>query len=180
MFKFKILAVDFDGTLCENRFPDIGLPNTEFINYLKGEKLKGNKLILWTCRTGLRLIEAVDWCNRHDLFFDAVNKNVPEIINAFGGDQRKIYADEYIDDKASQRFTLPFVRDLGEVSDGYHTFNGLYAQRRVLFATLCNLFKESSWKSRRHSDGKLCFDGKWFIVGIDTPKGSYTYHYQME
>lgn len=72
--------------------------------------------------------------------------------------------------------------DMGEVSDGYHTFNQLYHQRAVLFATIVNQNKDKSWKSFRHSDGNYCFDsnGEWFIVGIDTPQGSYTYHYSKE
>ena len=68
--------------------------------------------------------------------------------------------------------------DIGEVSDGYHTFNGLYYQRMVLFAALVKQNKDKSWKSLRHEDGELCFGGGWFIVGIDTPSGSYTYHYE--
>ena len=67
---------------------------------------------------------------------------------------------------------------IGEMSDGYHTFNGLYYQRMVLFATLVKQNKDKSWKSLRHEDGELCFGGGWFIVGIDTPSGSYTYHYE--
>ena len=70
------------------------------------------------------------------------------------------------------------VGGIGELSYGYHTFNGLYYQRMVLFATLVKTYKYRSWKSRRHSDGELCFGGGWFIVGIDTPQGSYTYHYE--
>lgn len=66
----------------------------------------------------------------------------------------------------------------GEMSDGYHTFNGLYYQRMVLFAALVKQNKDSAWKSHRHEDGELCFGGGWFIVGIDTPEGSYTYHYE--
>jgi hypothetical protein len=71
------------------------------------------------------------------------------------------------------------ISDLGDISDGYHTFNQLYHQRCVLFAALCNTFKDIAWKSHRHEDGEKCFgkDG-WFIVGIDTPEGSYTYHYE--
>jgi hypothetical protein len=69
----------------------------------------------------------------------------------------------------------------GTLSDGYHTYNDLYYQRCVLFATICNLNKDISWKSKKHSDGKKCFDSdNWFIVGIDTPEGSYTYHYEMK
>ena len=66
----------------------------------------------------------------------------------------------------------------GELSDGYHTFNDLYYQRCILFATLVNQNKKTSWKSYKHEDGELCFGGGWFIVGIDTPLGSYTYHYE--
>lgn len=67
---------------------------------------------------------------------------------------------------------------IGELSDGYHTFNGLYYQRMVLFAALVKQNKDKAWKSLRHKDGELCFGGGWFIVGIDTPDGSYTYHYE--
>ena len=72
--------------------------------------------------------------------------------------------------------------DMGEISDGYHTFNQLYHQRAILFATIVNQNVNKSWKSFKHEDGKCCFDsnGEWFIVGIDTPKGSYTYHYEKK
>ena len=97
---FKIIAVDFDGTLCTNNWPDIGEPNLSLIEWLKQEALTGTKLILWTCRTGEMLDSARDWCALHGLYFDAVNSNVPEAIERFGGDSRKIFADLYIDDKA--------------------------------------------------------------------------------
>ncbi len=72
--------------------------------------------------------------------------------------------------------------DKGDISDGYHTFNQLYHQRAILFATIVNQNKDKAWKSYKHSDGKYCFDsnGEWFIVGIDTPEGSYTYHYSKK
>lgn len=70
------------------------------------------------------------------------------------------------------------VNDIGEVSDGFHTFNGLYEQRMILFAALVKAYKDKAWKSYRHEDGEYCFGGGWFIVGIDTPEGSYTYHYE--
>ena len=72
------------------------------------------------------------------------------------------------------------IDDIGELSDGFHTFNSLYYQRVILFATIVNTYKELAWKSKKHEDGQFCFGGGWFIVGIDTPKGSYTYHYEME
>lgn len=70
------------------------------------------------------------------------------------------------------------VKDIGELSDGFHTFNSLYEQRMILFAALVKAYKDKAWKSYRHEDGELCFGGGWFIVGIDTPEGSYTYHYE--
>lgn len=70
------------------------------------------------------------------------------------------------------------IQDIGEISDGFHTFNELYHHRCILFAALVKAHKKKAWKSRRHEDGSLCFGGGWFIVGIDTPKGSYTYHYE--
>lgn len=72
------------------------------------------------------------------------------------------------------------IDDIGELSDGFHTFNSLYYQREILFATLVNTYKELAWKSIRHENDELCFGGDWFIVGIDTPHGSYTYHYPIE
>jgi len=67
---------------------------------------------------------------------------------------------------------------IGDFSDGYHTFNDLYWHRAVLFAVIVNSHPEISWKSRKHSDNCYPF-GKsdMFIVGIDTPRGQYSYHY---
>jgi hypothetical protein len=66
----------------------------------------------------------------------------------------------------------------GSTSDGYHTFDELYNHRCVLFSALCNQNKNLAWKSRLHHDGTM-FDGM-FIVGIQTPFGQCTYHYDME
>ena len=95
-----IIAVDFDGTICQNKFPDIGVPNTRVIEELKEHQKAGSKIILWTCRCGDKLREAVEWSRKHGLIFDRVNENLPEIIERYGGDCRKITADEYWDDKA--------------------------------------------------------------------------------
>lgn len=70
----------------------------------------------------------------------------------------------------------PFIT--GETSDGYHTFNELYHHRAVLFSVIVKAFKDKAWKSRKHHDGTM-YDGM-FIVGIETPYGQATYHYDME
>ena len=95
----RIIAVDFDGTLCINAWPDIGAPNEAVLDYVLQQKQSGAKVILWTNRVGERLDAAVQWCNDYGLTFDAVNENLPEIVKAFGGDCRKVYADEYLDDR---------------------------------------------------------------------------------
>lgn len=94
----RIIAVDFDGTLCENKWPYAGKPNLWLIKYLQQAQRNGNKLILWTCRTKKNLKYAVNWCKEQGLIFDAVNRNLKESIKRFGGDSRKVFADIYIDD----------------------------------------------------------------------------------
>ena len=96
----KIIAVDFDGCLCTANWPNIGQPNRQLIRMLKTARARGNKLILWTCREGQALSDAVAWCSRHGLQFDAVNDNLPEMNVLYGVNSRKVGADIYIDDKA--------------------------------------------------------------------------------
>ena len=66
----------------------------------------------------------------------------------------------------------------GHISDGYHTFDELYCHRVILFSVICNQNKDKAWKSKKHDDGTM-FDN-YFIVGITTEEGNYTYHYHME
>ena len=66
----------------------------------------------------------------------------------------------------------------GDTSDGYHTFNELYHHRAVLFSVIVKAFQEKAWKARLHHDGTM-YDGM-FIVGIDTPEGQASYHYDID
>ncbi len=68
--------------------------------------------------------------------------------------------------------------NIGEFSDGYHTFNELYHHRAVLFSVICNMFPEKAWKSKLHDTGDM-YDGM-FIVGIETEQGQATYHYDID
>ena len=69
-------------------------------------------------------------------------------------------------------------KSIGECSDGYHTFNELYDHRAKLFAIICEVFKDLAWKSKKHDTGDM-YDGM-FIVGINTPQGQATYHYDID
>ena len=95
----RVIAVDFDGTLCVNKYPKIGEPNKELIKQLEEERKKGTAVILFTCRDGQKLKDAVKWCAGQGLKFDRVNDNLPERIRAYRGNTRKISADVYIDDR---------------------------------------------------------------------------------
>lgn len=107
--KSEIFAVDFDGTLCEEAWPGIGEPIHEMINWIKQLKQMGHKVILWTCREGTLLVDAIVWCADHGIFFDAVNDNLEENINRFGNNCRKIFAHYYIDNRAVYPSGLPFI-----------------------------------------------------------------------
>lgn len=101
MINYSIKAVDFDGTLFTNAWPGIGEPNIYLINRLIAARSYGDtKLILWTCRVGEKLDDAIRACMEHGLHFDAINENLPEVIAEFGSDCRKIFAHEYIDDRS--------------------------------------------------------------------------------
>jgi len=95
----KIIACDFDGTLFTDNYPYVGEPIFMTIEMLKSEQEDGAKIILWTNRTDEPLANAVRACNEEGLFFDAVNDNLSEIIEMFGCNARKIFADEYWDDR---------------------------------------------------------------------------------
>lgn len=103
------IAVDFDKTLADTDATKIHAPNMKLINYLIDRRENGDKIILWTCREGERLKQAVKWCMEQGLEFDAINDNLPW-LKRFGLNPRKIAADYYIDDAAVNKmeFDLPF------------------------------------------------------------------------
>jgi hydroxymethylpyrimidine pyrophosphatase-like HAD family hydrolase len=92
------IAVDFDGTIVEHEFPEIGKEKLFAFQTLRELEKLGARLILWTFRTGKELDDAVEYCRKNGIEFYAVNKNYPEEI--FDETvSRKIDADIYIDDK---------------------------------------------------------------------------------
>ena len=80
------IAIDFDGTLCEDKFPNIGKPKQEVINWVLEQQNKGCKLILYTLRREHLLVSAINWAKERGIVFDYIANN-------------KIGADIFIDDK---------------------------------------------------------------------------------
>lgn len=93
-----ILAIDFDGTIVENRYPGIGKPMLFAFETLKKLQDEGHILILWTYRSGKSLDEAVEFCKKNGIEFYAVNKSYPEEEYS-EKISRKINADIFIDDR---------------------------------------------------------------------------------
>ena len=94
----KIIAVDFDGTIVEHRYPEIGPEMLFAFETLKELQKKNHRLILWTYRAGIYLDDAVEYCRQNGMEFYAVNANFPGETSLEMG-SRKIYADIYIDDR---------------------------------------------------------------------------------
>lgn len=114
-----IIAIDFDGTIVEHRYPKIGKEQpfaTDTIRLLVEER---HKLILWTVREGELLEEAVEWCRQRGVEFYAINKDYPEEEKTHIGFSRKIKADVFIDD-----------RNLGGLPDWGTIYQMIYNKNR--------------------------------------------------
>lgn len=98
--RVKVIAIDFDGTLFKTKWPEILEPNREVVDRALQEQRNGAKLVLWTCREGNLLKDALLACAKEGLSFDAVNDSVQEWKHAWGTSPRKIGATEYWDDRA--------------------------------------------------------------------------------
>lgn len=99
-----IIAVDFDGTLVDDEFPNIGKKREKVWNAMEYARSKGAKIILWTSRDHHNLDAAVEYCRQQGFEFDAVNENLKECREMFDNDTRKVFANEYWEDKAIATF----------------------------------------------------------------------------
>ena len=97
----RIIAMDFDGTIVENRWPDIGPLIPRAKRLLDRFVRSGGKVIIWTCREGESLKAAKQFLDSHKIPYHAINEHLPEQIEKYGNDPRKIGAQMYIDDMAN-------------------------------------------------------------------------------
>lgn len=131
-----IVAVDFDGVLCRDEFPQIGEPNYEVVSLVREIIDAGHEVVLWTSRADDRLVEAVRWCEDRGLRFCAVNDNAPsnkaEYGHLYPSGTRKVYADVYLDDKSVEFRSLV---------DGNYTWSGRKGYRAALERLVVNTRK---------------------------------------
>lgn len=120
---------------------------------------------------------------------DDFNTRETMIISHSQGIYRRMYltAAEVFDlDAPRKEFALNLAEHfrkggaVGDISDGYHTFNELYHHRALLFATICNMNPDSAWKSMQHDDPNFPMYDGMFICGIETPGGQATYHCNID
>ena len=101
-----IVAVDFDGTIVEHRYPRIGEEIPFAVDTLKLLQQEKHRLILWSVREGALLDEAVEWCKARGLEFYAVNKDYPEEQKGHQGFSRKLKADMFIYEMIKEKKTF--------------------------------------------------------------------------
>jgi hypothetical protein len=120
-----IIAVDFDGVLVKDAFPCVGEPDRLMVDLVKLLIQKsGVEVVLWTSRVDAPLQEAVDWCTRQGLTFDAINDNAPsnkrKYAKQYPNGTRKVYADYYLDDHNigySRLLAIELLRGILERND---------------------------------------------------------------
>ena len=129
------IAVDFDGTIVESRYPDIGKPKLFAFETLKKLQQDGYLLILWTYRYGKELDEAVEFCKSNGVEFYAVNKSYPEEELDLKKMSRKVDADIFIDDR-----NIGGMYSWGEI---YHKITDFKLDAEKPNGFLSKLFKKS-------------------------------------
>lgn len=112
-----IVAVDFDGILCQDKFPEIGKPNYDMLSFVRRLQDSEIETILWTSRVDDRLAEAITWCEDRGLHFTSINDNTPNNKEQYGTSPRKVYADIYIDDRSPWMMYKSRPDDLKEIEN---------------------------------------------------------------
>lgn len=115
-----IIAVDFDGVLVQSAFPKIGEPDHEMVDLVRLLIQKSDvEVVLWTSRVDQPLEDAIAWCERMGLAFDAINDNAPSNKRKYGklypNGTRKVYADYYLDDHSmgySRRVAIDIIKSI--------------------------------------------------------------------
>lgn len=144
----KVIAVDFDGTIVEHKYPAIGKEMLFAFATLKALQQKGHKLILWTIRAGDMLDEAVEFCKKNGVEFYSVNKNYPEeMIDERSS--RKLNADIFIDD-----------RNLGGFVGWSEVWQNLHPEGMEFSHQLKNADAHNNYKKNESSIFKKLFGAK--------------------
>ncbi|MFA6832711.1 MAG: hypothetical protein WCR36_10685 [Bacteroidaceae bacterium] len=140
-----VIAVDFDGTIVEHKYPAIGEELPFAIDTLKMLINEQHRLILWSVREGKLLDEAIQWCNERGIEFWAVNKDYPEENGTLNNNHfsRKIKADIFIDDR-----NLGGLPDWGQIYRMIHehkSYKDLIREQLSLSVEGSKIKNKKSW-----------------------------------
>lgn len=109
--KMTVYAIDFDGTIVTEEYPAIGKPIPATIDFIRAIQKRGDKWILLTMREGKSLREALTFLVLRKCFPAAINDNLPERVELWGNNPRKVYADVYIDDHNAGGLMIPKLEE---------------------------------------------------------------------
>lgn len=131
--------------------------------------------------------------NSSEPYVHPIDSEENEIIDTYNPNDYFEMKARRSEDIMALRIIEQNTKDIGEVSDGYHTFNELYDYRMLYNAAFFNSlayydeWADGCWevecdvhKSKKHSDGEDCFGGGWFIVMAELPTGQISNHYEMK
>lgn len=100
-----------------------------------------------------------------------------DAINHSGGNRTVLKCEDCNKYVPVSAYLVPIHKAPQNTSDGYHSFYELYHHRMMLFSVICETYKDKAWKSLLHDDGTMYEN--YFVVGIETPQGQYSYHYHI-
>ena len=159
-----IYAIDFDGTICTNKWPEIGEPIQSTVNYILAIQEHGDQWILWTMRDGERLDEALKWLDQHGLHPDAVNDNLPQMKAFYGNNPRKVFANYYIDDHNACGLILPPLPNRVKDDEVYETSG--YAGHLAKFDTAAQILSGLLQDLRKIGEETLRKYVEDFVEGV--------------
>jgi len=116
------LSLDFDGTIVYNAYPKIGKLKPNVVEVIQKLYQEGYKIIISTCRAGIYEGHCYQFCKKHNIPYHFINSNLPEDIQYFGQDCRKISAGIYIDDK-----------QLGGIPDDWNDIYNMIKEHELKF-----------------------------------------------
>lgn|GEM_PF-784010 len=153
-------------------------------------KVKPTKATCSACIATQEMFNCIDSCFECELIYDLLYIDTKYALVQFNGKIEKVNIKRVYDveemkeigeDKMSESTINELIKNnhivTDNISDGHHTFGELYHHRAILFSVICNQNRHLAWKSKKHEDGTM-YDGM-FIVGIETPEGQATYHYDV-
>lgn len=126
MISKMIIAIDFDGTIVEDRFPEIGPVKLGAAEAIREIYKMGHYIIVWTCRNGEAADAAREFLDQNEIPYHSINESNPENVEKYGSDTRKVFATMYIDDRA-----IGGIPEWDEILDQVIAMSDMYVDKVI-------------------------------------------------